>query len=133
MCIETTGSRKNGEPASSVTLSLLPSVTIASNVSQFSVLIVVKGKFSTVSVKPQLLLFFFKEKVIPSIADPITRLQGHYDKATCAVLFNSNIGDWFGITVGVRQGYLLLPTLFNIFLEMIMTDALEDHEGTFSI
>ena len=26
-----------------------------------------------------------------------------------------------------------LPTLFNIFLERIMTDALEDHEGTFSI
>ena len=26
-----------------------------------------------------------------------------------------------------------LPTLFNIFLERIMADALEDHEGTFSI
>ncbi|WP_419584737.1 hypothetical protein, partial [Thiolapillus sp.] len=60
-------------------------------------------------------------------------IKNLYDKATSAVLFNSNIGDWFGITVGVRQGYLLLPTLFNIFLEMIMTDALEDHEGTFSI
>ena len=30
-------------------------------------------------------------------------------------------------------GYLLSPTLFNIFLEMIMTDTLEDHEGTVSI
>ena len=28
---------------------------------------------------------------------------------------------------------VLLPTLFNIFLERIMTDALEDHEGTVSI
>ena len=55
------------------------------------------------------------------------------NKATSAVLFNSSIGDWFRTTVGVRRGCLLSPTLFNIFLERIMTDALEDHEGTFSI
>ena len=55
-----------------------------------------------------------------------------YDKATSAVLFNGSIGDWFRTTVGVRQGCLLSPTLFNIFLERIMTDALEDHEGTVS-
>ena len=55
-----------------------------------------------------------------------------YDKATSAVLFNSSIGDWFLTTVGVRQGCLLSPTLFIIFLERIITDALEDHEGTVS-
>ena len=31
------------------------------------------------------------------------------------------------------KGRLLSPTLFNIFLERIMRDALEDHEGTVSI
>ena len=56
-----------------------------------------------------------------------------YDKVTNAVLFNDSIGDLFWTTVGVWQGCLLSPTLFNIFLERIMTDALENHEGTVSI
>ena len=55
--------------------------------------------------------------------------KNRYNKATSAVLFNSSIGDWFRTTVGVRQGCLLSPTFFNIFLE----DALEDHECTVSI
>ena len=60
-------------------------------------------------------------------------IKNLYNKATSAVLFNSSIGVWFRATVGVRQGCLLSPTLFNIFLERIMTVALEDHEGTVSI
>ena len=60
-------------------------------------------------------------------------IKNLYDNATSAVLCNSSIGDWFQTTVGVRQGCLLSPTLFNIFLERIMKEALEDHEGTLSI
>ena len=66
-------------------------------------------------------------------ANLIRVIKNLYDKATSAVLFNSSVGDWFRTTVGVRQGCLLSPTLFNIFLERIMTDASEDHEGTVSI
>ena len=66
-------------------------------------------------------------------ANLIRVIKNPYDKATSAVLFNGSIGDGFQTTVGVRQGSLLSPTLFNIFLERIMTDALEDHEGTVSI
>ena len=57
-------------------------------------------------------------------------IKNLYDKATSAVLFISSIGDWFRTIVGVRQGCLLSPTLFNIFMERITTDALEGHEGT---
>ena len=56
-----------------------------------------------------------------------------YAKASSAVLVQGTVGDWFHTSVGVRQGCLLSPTLFNIFLERIMTDALEDHHGTVSI
>ena len=57
-------------------------------------------------------------------------IKNLYDKATSAVLSGSSIGDWFRTTVGVRQRYLLPPTLFNILLERIITDASEVHEGT---
>ena len=50
-------------------------------------------------------------------------IKNLYNKATSAVLFNRSIGDWFRTTIGVRQGCLLSPILFNIFLERIMTDA----------
>ena len=60
-------------------------------------------------------------------------IKNLYDKATSAVLFNNSMGDWFRTTVGVRQGCLISPTLFNTFLERILTDALEEHEGAVSI
>ena len=59
-------------------------------------------------------------------------IKNLYDKAISAVLFNVSLGDWFRTTVGVQQGYLLSPILFNKFLERIISDALEDHEGTVS-
>ena len=59
-------------------------------------------------------------------------IKNLFNKVTSVVLFDSSLGDWFRTTVGVRQGCLLSPTLFKIFLERIMTDALEDHVCTAS-
>ena len=61
----------------------------------------------------------------------ITRAIGNlYDKAQSAVLFNGSTGEWFRTTVGVRQECLLSPTFFNIFLERIIYEALDDHGGS---
>ena len=63
----------------------------------------------------------------PSIrANLVCTIGQLYDKATSPVQMNGSIREWFRTTVGVRQGCLLSPTLFNIFLEWIMSDALED-------
>ena len=66
-------------------------------------------------------------------ASIIWAIENLYDKAQSAVLFNGSIGEWFRTTVGVWQGCLRSPTLFNIFLERIMCEALDDHEGSVSI
>ena len=63
----------------------------------------------------------------------IETIRQLYTKASSAVLVQGTVGEWFHTSVGVRQGCLLSPTLFNIFLERIMTEALENHQGTVSI
>ena len=51
------------------------------------------------------------------------------DKAILSpVQMNGSTGEWFRTTVGVWKGCLFSPTLFIIFLERIMSDALE-HDG----
>ena len=66
-------------------------------------------------------------------ANLVRTIEQLYDTATSAVQMNGSIGEWFRTAVGVRQGYLLSPTLFNILLERIMSDALEEHDGKVSI
>ena len=66
-------------------------------------------------------------------ANIIRAIENLYDKTQSAVLFNGSTGDWFRTTVGVRQGCLLSPALFNIFLERIICEVLDDYEGSVSI
>ena len=56
----------------------------------------------------------------------------HLFNAISAVQMNGSTGEWLRTTGGVRQGCLLSPILFNIFLERIMSDALEEHNGKVS-
>ena len=60
-------------------------------------------------------------------------IESLYSKATSVVYYNGNVGEWFRTIVRVRQGCMLSTTLFKIFIGRIMTDALEDNEGSFNI
>ena len=63
----------------------------------------------------------------------INVIQHLYVRAFSPVYLNGRMADWFRTTVAVRQLCLLSPTLLNVFLERIITDALEDHMGTLKI
>ena len=63
----------------------------------------------------------------------IQAIEYLYNNAKSVILFNGSSADWFRTTVVVSQGCRLSPTLFNISLERIMSDALEHHKGSVSI
>ncbi|KAL8579713.1 hypothetical protein ACOMHN_034789 [Nucella lapillus] len=60
-------------------------------------------------------------------------IKALYDDSKSAVLLNNHIGELFRTTVGVRQGCLLSPVLFNIYLENIMTEALSGFQPSIYI
>ena len=66
-------------------------------------------------------------------ANLVRAVEHLYDNAISTVHMNGSIGNWFRTAVGIRQGCLLSPNVFNIFLERIMSDALEVHDGKVSI
>ena len=73
-----------------------------------------------------------KYNINTSIIRAIENLYDNlFSKATSAVLFNGSTGEQFRTKVGVWQGCLHSPTLFNIFLERIMWEALHDYEEMF--
>ena len=59
-------------------------------------------------------------------------LENLYDNTECAVVIDGQLTAWFKVDVGLRQGCLLSPSLFNIFLEFVMKEV-KDVEGTLSL
>ena len=60
--------------------------------------------------------FGFPQKII-------NLLQALYSKSNSAVRVNGDLTEWFQTTVGVRQGCVISPQLFNILLEVVMLYA----------
>ena len=73
---------------------------------------------------------FFAEGIEEGLIQGIESL---YLNFSSAVLLDSQIGESFQTTVGVRQGCLLSPVLFNIYLEQIMNETLHEHHTSISI
>ena len=66
-----------------------------------------------------------------NIGEQITKtIMSLYEQATTKVLTGEEFSEWFRATVGVRQGCILSPTLFNLFLERIMVEAIEELDDT---
>ena len=66
-------------------------------------------------------------------ANLVRAIEQLYDKSTSEIQMNGSMEEWFRAIVGVRQGFLLSPTLLNIFLARIMSAALEKHDGNVCI
>ena len=66
-------------------------------------------------------------------ANLVRTIEQLYNKVTSAVQINGRIGELLRTKVGVRQRYLLSATPINSFLERIVSDAPEEHDGKVSI
>ena len=65
--------------------------------------------------------FGFTQKII-------NLLKALYKISQSAVRVNGSLTDWFATSVGVRQGCVISPQLFNILLEVAMLYALHDQD-----
>ena len=61
--------------------------------------------------------------------DLIQVMAALYDNATTAVHLGDSLGDFFRTSVALdKEGGILSPFLFNVFLENIMQEALQKHQ-----
>ena len=52
----------------------------------------------------------------------VTIIEQLYNDTERAVVIDGQITEWFRVEIGLRQGCLLSPVLFNIFLEFVMKE-----------
>ena len=50
----------------------------------------------------------------------VSIVEKMYDKTICAAVADGLLTEWFSVCVGVVQGCLLSPILFNLFLDLGM-------------
>ena len=50
----------------------------------------------------------------------VTIIKNLYNDTNCAIIAGRQLTDWFPVNMGVRQGCIMSPILFNIFIEHVM-------------
>ncbi len=53
----------------------------------------------------------------------VSIIKNIYDDTKCVVQIGGQLTDTFPVKVGVRQGCIMSPTLFNIFLDYVMKEV----------
>jgi len=55
-------------------------------------------------------------------------IQSFYNDSRCAVRAEGEMGEWFQIITGVRQGCVLSPLIFLLVMDWIMRRATDSHQ-----
>jgi len=68
--------------------------------------------------------------VLQTVAQKLVRLlESLYEGTMSAARVNGGLTEWFVTVIGVMQGCVLSPLLFNILLEVVMALALDNWES----
>jgi uncharacterized membrane protein YhdT len=59
----------------------------------------------------------------------LTALKGLYSKVNCAINVNNELTGWFGVDSWVKQGCILSPTLFAMFIDDLVESLNTVHAG----
>ncbi|KAK3888678.1 hypothetical protein Pcinc_007291 [Petrolisthes cinctipes] len=77
-----------------------------------------KSAFDTV-LREALWIFLSSVGVNQRMINVIKKM---YENTQCSVMIGGSMTEWFCVRVGVRQGCILSPALFNLFLEFVMRE-----------
>ena len=64
------------------------------------------------------------EKVMIILRITIDKIDNMHKNSKCALTIDWNLVHWFNVRIGVRQEWLLLPTLFNVFIEFAFAELI---------
>ena len=61
-------------------------------------------------------LLWFKLIMLGISGRMLEALKSLYNEVKCSVRINGQMSDWFDVKIGLKQGCILSPLLFNIFI-----------------